>query len=117
MVAKTKKAPKEKKAKKGPSANGEKPPVTEREDLHQAFIPGAEPQEPIAEIDEAARFYMSAKKRAKEAKDERDECESALLAAMHDNDQTRYETGSGYVVTRDHNEKVKVKKKKEIKIG
>lgn len=115
MVTKAKKPARSKKVKA--EANGSVAPDSGwspalDKDQQQQFIEGAEPQEPIAEIDEAARTFLAAKKKLKTAKEDFETADADLLSKMRANNQTRYEHGSGYTVVRSHDETVKMKKRK-----
>lgn len=103
------KAPK-KPRKKGKQADR---PVTERESLQQEFIPGCEPQEPIQELDDAARIYLDAMQDRKALTEDEDAAKDSLLLKMKEHGLHRYEGGNGYVVTITDSSKLKVKKKKD----
>lgn len=90
-----------------------KKPVAERKALHQEFIPGCEPQEPIPEIDEAAREWFEAKDSKKMASEDEADAFDRLARRLQDNGLSRYEMGDGTVIDLGTKTTLKAKKKKK----
>lgn len=103
--------PRSKKSKAEANGSAEKPPVTERKHLHQQSLPTIEPQEPIPELDDAARIYFEAMHDRKTAGESEDEAKQSLIMKMKEHGQKRYESANGFVVTITDKANVKCKKK------
>ncbi len=112
-MAKAKKPTKSRKAKV--EANGvAKPPITERENLRQTFLPGAEPVI-IEEVEDAANEFHSTRIEKRQLNEKFHDVTMKLLDRMREHDLTEYENAEGMIFKINQNQAIKAKKKKKVK--